>query len=153
MEIKTKPLHQDAVLPGHATEGAACVDIHALIEPDARLIDPRRRFVNAGDKLVVRTGLAFEIPAGHCMLIFSRSGHGFKNGVRLANSVGVIDADYRGELMVSLQNDSGTAMPVRNGDRIAQAMILPVPAAVFVRAEELGDTARGDGGFGHTGNQ
>lgn len=153
MEIKTQPLHPDAILPLRTTDGAACFDLHALIEPDPKLIHPRRRHLNAGGKLTVRTGLAFEIPVGHCMLIFSRSGHGFKNDVRLSNSVGVIDSDYRGEVQIALRNDGSAAMPVNHGDRIAQAMILPVPGAVFVRADELGETARGTGGFGSTGNQ
>lgn len=151
MEIKTQSLHPDAILPVRATDGAACFDLHALIEPEAHKIEPRRRFVNAGGKLVVRTGLAFEIPPGHCMLIFSRSGHGFKNDVRLSNSVGVIDADYRGEVQIALRNDGAEAMSVRHGDRIAQAMILPVPGAVFVRTDELSQTERGTGGLGSTG--
>lgn len=153
MQIKTLPLHPDAILPVQATPWAACVDMHALIEPDDGKMHPRRRYVNAAGKLVVRTGLAFEIPQGHCMLIFSRSGHGFKNDVRLSNAVGVIDADYRGEVMIALRNDGPSAMPVNHGDRIAQAMILPVPAAVFVRVDELCDTERGTGGFGSTGQK
>lgn len=151
MEIKTNTLHPDALLPLRTTAGAACFDLHALIEPDPALLNPRRRYVNAGGKLVVRTGLAFEIPPGHCMLIFSRSGHGFKNDVRLSNSVGVIDSDYRGEVQIALRNDGSSAMPVNHGDRIAQAMILPVPGAVFVRADELSATARGTAGLGSTG--
>lgn len=151
MQIKTQPLHPDAILPLRTTDGAACFDLHALIEPDHGLIQPRRRYVNAGSKLVVRTGLAFEIPPGHCMLMFSRSGHGFKNDVRLSNSVAVVDADFRGEVMIALRNDGSSAMPVNHGDRIAQAMILPVPGAVFVRADELSETERGAGGLGSTG--
>jgi dUTP pyrophosphatase len=85
------------------------------------------------------------------MLIFSRSGHGFKDALRLSNCVGVIDSDYRGEVMVSLRADGEACPKIRTGDRIAQAMILPVPAVEFEEVEDLTETARGAGGFGSTG--
>lgn len=142
MQVKVKKLHPEARLPEYATTGAACFDIRTIEggEVEAR-----------GGTLNCRTGLAFEIPAGHVMLIYSRSGHGFKNSVRLVNAVGVIDADYRGEVAVKLINDSPLAFGVEPGDRIAQAMIIPVPGIEFVEADELSDTTRGAGGFGSTG--
>ena len=85
------------------------------------------------------------------MLVYSRSGHGFKHGVRLANSVGVIDSDYRGEVSIGLRNDSPLRFDYKAGDRLAQAMILPVPMVELVEVEELSDTERGTGGFGSTG--
>src|SRR5690606_29317518 len=105
-------------------------------------------------RAVIRTGLSFEIPEGHVMLIFSRSGHGFKNNIRLANCVGVIDADYRGEVMVKLTHDRRFGdfdFPVEPGDRIAQVMVIPFPRVTFEEVEELSSTERGEGGFGSTG--
>lgn len=128
-------------LPKRATDGAACFDIQSA---DNTEIAPK----NSG---VVRTGLKFKIPVGYVMLVFSRSGHGFKNGVRLANSVGVIDSDYRGEVKVKLQNDGDETFSVRYGDRVAQAMLLPVPFVPMVAGVVIADTARGVGGFGSTG--
>ena len=138
--VRVKKLHQDAVLPEYKSEGAACFDLHATY-PDRLL--PHQ-------SVVFRTGLAFKIPEGHVMLVFSRSGHGFKAGVRLANCVGVIDSDYRGEVMVKLTSDGGE-LNVCAGDRIAQAMIVPVPRIQLAWCEELGETARGHGGMGSTG--
>ena len=128
-------------IPKKATDGAACFDIQSADDTE---IAPK----NSG---VVRTGLKFKIPAEHVMLIFSRSGHGFKNGVRLANSVGVIDSDYRGEVKVKLQNDGDETFSVRYGDRVAQAMLLPVPSIPIVAGVVAEDTERGSGGFGSTG--
>lgn len=85
------------------------------------------------------------------MMVYSRSGHGFKSDVRLANCVGVIDSDYRGEVKVKLTNDGNEYMQVNEGDRIAQAMIIPVEQVKFIEVAELSDTERGTGGFGSTG--
>lgn len=145
-QLKVKRLHPAAVLPRYATDGAACFDLVAI---EGRTIGPER----AGS---IRTGLAFEVPPGHALMIYSRSGHGFKHGVRLANCVGVIDSDYRGEVMVALRNDTargdGYAFSVLPGDRIAQAMLVQAPQVQLVEVQELGDTARGAGGFGSTGS-
>lgn len=104
---------------------------------------------------MIDTGLAFEIPEGHVMLIFSRSGHGFKNNIRLGNCVGVIDADYRGPVKVKLAaDDMGdwyTGLCIEYGDRIAQGMVIPFPSVEFVVSDELSATERGKGGFGSTG--
>jgi dUTP pyrophosphatase len=142
MNIKVKPLSALARLPEYATAGSACFDITTTsdnvdITPDA--------------SAVLKTDLAFEIPEGYVMMVYSRSGHGFKNGVRLANCTGVIDSDYRGELMVKLHNDSSRIFSVNCGDRIAQAMIVPVQQVDFDAVEELSHTERGAGGFGSTG--
>lgn len=147
MKIKVKKLHPDAILPKYATDGAACFDLH-VCAPDTV---PLAMGQEAG-AATFSTGLAFEIPKGHVMLVYSRSGHGFKHGLTLANSVGVIDSDYRGELMVRLTTTHGYApLPVGHGDRIAQAMILPLPAVELEEVAELTDTERGAGGFGSTG--
>lgn len=149
--LKVKRLHPGAIIPTYATEGAACFDLHAVIG------EYYRHSLFPGDAVQIRTGLAFEIPEGHVMLVFSRSGHGFKSDTRLSNCVGVIDSDYRGEVMVKLRNDQeradslGTGTFINPGDRIAQAMLLPIPRVELVEVDELTDTARGLGGFGSTG--
>lgn len=156
MQLHVKKLHPDAILPTYATDGSACFDLYA-IGPRNPLDDGLP--IRHGEPVTIRTGVAFEIPAGHVMLVFSRSGHGFKDGLRLANCVGVIDSDYRGEVQVRLTNDtldgghfSGPAAPrIRSGDRIAQAMIVPIPKVELVEVEELSTTERGAGGFGSTG--
>lgn len=151
MQLHVKKLHPDAILPTYATDGAACFDLYA-IGPRNPLDDAIQ--VRACEPQEIRTGLAFEVPTGHVMLIFSRSGHGFKNSTRLSNCVGVIDADYRGEVLVKLTRDGDhLAQPLRlrTGDRIAQAMIVPIPKVELVEVEELSTTKRGAGGLGSTG--
>ncbi|MGL4297316.1 MAG: dUTP diphosphatase [Aestuariivirga sp.] len=141
MKVNVQKLHPAASLPTYATPGAACFDL--------RTIEHGR--VPARGSAKFRTGLAFEVPAGHVLKVYSRSGHGFKNGLRLSNATGIVDSDYRGELMVSITNDSATAFEFEPGDRIAQAMILPFPQVELVEADSLSETARGAGGFGSTG--
>lgn len=146
MMINIKKLHERAMIPTFATEGAACFDLYAMVE------DSKKVSIYKHSPAIIRTGLSFEIPKGHAMMIYSRSGHGFKNDVRLSNCVGVIDSDYRGEVKVKLASDGG-GFGVSHGDRIAQAMIIPVPAIEgFLVSNELSETERGDGGFGSTGN-
>lgn len=141
MKLKIKPLRPEAYLPAYATAGAACFDIATCVDAT----------VPPGDAISVATGLSFEIPEGHVMHVFSRSGHGFKHGVRLVNSVGVIDSDYRGEVFVGLHNDGAEPFTVHKGDRVAQAMIVPVPTVEFEVVDELSITGRGGHGFGSTG--
>lgn len=143
MQINIRRTHPRAQLPKHASAGAACFDLSAL---DAGEVGA------CGGVFTFRTGLSFEIPAGHVMLVLcSRNGHGFKHGIRLANGAGVIDSDYRGEVMVGLRNDSPLRFEVKEGDRVAQALIVPLPSVQFVEVDTLGDTDRGAGGFGSTG--
>jgi dUTP pyrophosphatase len=147
MKTKFKKVHPLAVAPLYATPGAACFDLVA--------VDHGTQHKRDSLAIVYRTGLAFEIPAGHVMLVYSRSGHGFNQGIRLSNCVGVIDSDYRGEVMVALRDDGarGAMIPIpKAGDRVAQAMIVPVDRVEFEEADELSETARGAGGFGSTGN-
>lgn len=146
--VKVKRLTETAKPPVYATAGAACFDLHADAPPGF----PPVMTLPAGSSIDIPTGLAFEIPAGFCMRIYSRSGHGFKNGVRLANCVGVIDSDYRGEVRVKLTNDGRRDVAIAYGDRIAQAEIVPVHLAEFIEVDELSETARGEGGFGSTGD-
>jgi len=146
MKLRILKLHPDAKVPTYATDGSACFDLYACdigAESKARVLP--------GHPLTFCTGLAFEVPTDHAMLIFSRSGQGFNHDTRLANCVGVIDADYRGEVLVRLTNDGKRDMTVRDGDRIAQAMLVPIPRVTFEVAEQLSITERGENGFGSTG--
>lgn len=145
MQVKIKKLHPEAIIPTYATPGAACFDLYAL-----SLMATYH--IHQYSPEVITTGLAFEIPQDHVMLVFSRSGHGFNHGVRLANCVGVIDSDYRGEVKVKLTADTpDCGLHIKHGDRIAQAMIIPVEQAQFIVVDELSSTKRGTGGMGSTG--
>lgn len=146
MQLNVKRLHEEASLPTYATEGAACFDIRACIPNEAAFSTMHHPSVT------VPTGLAFEVPENHVMLVFSRSGHGFKNNTRLANCVGIIDSDYRGELMVKLTRDDGESLWVDHNERVAQAMIIPVQQVELIEVEELSETVRGASGLGSTGN-
>lgn len=139
--LKFKRMDPIAVQPAYATDGSACIDLSAT----------RAGVVPVGGRRNFGCGLAFEVPAGHVMLVFSRSGHGFNNGVRLPCGVGVIDSDYRGEVSVGLHNDGDVPFEVNVGDRIAQAMIVPIPRIELIEVDVLSSTARGTGGFGSTG--
>ncbi len=141
MKLKIKKLSANAVVPQYATEGSACFDLRAVCNAE----------VPAFEGMAIRTGLAVEVPKGFALMLYSRSGHGFSHGLRLSNSVGVVDSDYRGEVVVKLHNDSHTPFSFEAGDRIAQAMLVQVPQVVFEVVDELTNTARGTGGFGSTG--
>lgn len=145
--LKVKRVHPDATMPRYQTAGAACFDLHAVIDDGASKV-----YVPNDGAVDFRIGLAFEVPDGFVMLVYSRSGHGFKNGVRLANCTGVVDSDFRGELHVKLRNDTpGSVFVVRHGDRVGQALLMPVQQWSLVEVEELSDTARGERGYGSTG--
>lgn len=153
MKIKIKKLHESATTPKYATPGSACFDLAATEVNGSFLIGSN---CYDGSPVVCGTGLSFEIPEGHVMLIFSRSGHGFNEDIRLANATGIIDADYRGEIKVKLtcdRPDEGDTLPffVRPGDRVAQALVIPIQQVEFDIVDELSSTERGAGGFGHTG--
>lgn len=141
MNIKYKYLNALALPPIYATPGSACFDIHSVEQVD----------VSRGTTRKIKTGLSFEIPEGHVMLLFSRSGHAAKHSMRLGNCVGVIDSDYRGEVCILMHNDGEDLYRVMPQERIAQAMILPLPAVTLSRVDELSNTDRGSGGFGSTG--
>lgn len=140
--LRIKHLHPDAVTPKYQSAGAACFDLHCV----------DGGFIECGQSVTFRIGISCEIPVGFALLIHSRSGHGFKHGVRLANGTGVVDSDFRGELEVRLRNDHGYLdFNVRDGDRIAQAMLIAAPQYEILEVSELTDTVRGTQGFGSTG--
>lgn len=144
--VGVKRLTDTAILPAFATAGAACFDLHADLKSEDDCDQ-----INFYNEYIFRTGLAFDIPKGYALMVYSRSGHGFKNDVRLANCVGVIDSDYTGEVKVKLTIDHDGSFTVSHGDRIAQAMLIKVPCVQLVEVEELKTTERGANGFGSTG--
>ena len=131
-----------ARVPRYATDGSACIDFSVR--------DGWHYRICRGAPQMIATGWAVEVPPGHVMLLFSRSGHGAKHGVRLSNCVGVLDSDYRGEVMGSITNDSDTPMELKAGDNFMQAMVVPLPRLKLMVVTELSVTARGTGGFGST---
>jgi dUTP pyrophosphatase len=141
---KVKRLRAGAVLPKYMSEGAAGLDLAALLEhkTEATLLP--------GERLLVGTGLALALPHGFEGQVRPRSGLALKHGVTVLNSPGTVDEDYRGEVKVLLINHGREPFVVRNGERIAQLVIARVEQVELVE-DELDDTARGDGGYGHTG--
>ena len=146
MELKIKKLHPAAILPTYGSVGAAGADLYALPVGDPITIDP-------GETVFIHTGLSMAIPEGYVGLNFARSGLASKRGLAPANKVGVIDSDYRGELMVALHNHGSVPQTVEPGDRVAQFLIMPVIQASFLEVDELDETDRGTGGFGSTGRK
>lgn len=142
--VNIKKLKPNAIIPTYGTEYAAGADLYACLD-EAVTIKP-------GETKFIETGLTLEIPAGFAGLVFARSGLSCKQGLAPANKVGVIDADYRGEIMVALHNHSKELRTVNSGDRIAQLVITPFLMANFIETNELNTTVRGEGGFGSTGN-
>ena len=145
MEVRIKKLSENAVIPTYGSEFSAGADLYACLEEKV-IIEP-------GNTYLVKTGLAMEIPEGFAGLIYARSGLASKKGLAPANKVGVVDADYRGEIMVALHNHSNVAASVESGERIAQMVIAPFLKAEYSVVEELSDTVRGTGGFGSTGTK
>ena len=129
-------------LPRYATEGAAGMDLCACIDESTE--------IKPGEIRLIPAGISIELPDGYGAFVFGRSGLGIKHGVSLANGVGVIDSDYRGQIHVGLINRGGESYAVAPGERMAQLVIMPVMRALL-REEELSGTERGAGGFGSTG--
>jgi len=144
-EIQIKKLHPDAVVPRYMTELAAGMDIQAL-NAEPIVLKP-------GERCLVPTGLAMAIPPGFEVQVRPRSGLAIRHGIALVNSPGTIDADYRGEIRIIMINLGSESFTIQSGDRIAQLVVAPVCQAVLKEVEDLTETARGSGGFGHTGHR
>lgn len=142
-QVKIKKLKENAILPTYGTPYSAGADLYAYMDEPVTIAP--------GETVLIKTGLAMAIPEGYAGLIYARSGLATKKGLAPANKVGVVDADYRGEVMVPLHNHSRVAVTVEHGERIAQMVITPFLTAEFLEAEELDDTLRGENGFGSTG--
>lgn len=145
MKVKVKKLHPDAVLPKYGSAYAAGADLYAC-EPSNVTIQPHAT-------VFIHTGIAIEIPEGLVGLIYARSGLACKRSLAPANKVGVIDSDYRGEIVVALHNHSDEPQTVEKGERVAQIVLTPYVSADYAEADELSDTVRGVGGFGSTGTK
>lgn len=141
--VKVKKLRPEAVLPKYGSTLSAGADLYACLDESVTIA--------AGQTAMIPTGLSMEIPENHAGLVFARSGLASKRGLAPANKVGVIDSDYRGEVIVALFNHSGVAQTVTPGERIAQMLVTPVLACAFQETDELSETGRGGGGFGSTG--
>ena len=141
--VRLKKLREVAIIPAYGTEFAAGADLYACMDKDIT--------INPGCTEFIHTGIALEIPTGLVGLIYARSGMACKRGLAPANKVGVIDSDYRGEIMVALYNHSDEAVTVSKGERIAQLVLAPFITADFTEADSLEDSVRGEGGFGSTG--
>lgn len=143
MIVKIKKLNENAKIPTYGSPYSAGADLYACIDEDI-VIEPN-------ETVLVKTGLAMELSLGYVALIYARSGLASKRGLAPANKVGVVDCDYRGEIMVALHNHSTKSQVVSKNERIAQMVITPYITAEFEEADTLSDTVRGEGGFGSTG--
>ncbi len=143
MNIKIKKLTDTAKIPERGTVYSAGYDLFADISEETE--------IGAGETRLIKTGVSIAIPEGYFGGIFARSGLSLKEGLRPANCTGVIDADYRGEIMVSLHNDSAETRRIMPAQKIAQLIIIPFASVEFAETDELDETERGAGGFGHTG--
>ena len=143
MKIPVKKLKENAMLPTYGSLEAAGADLYACLDA-AVTIEP-------GKTVFVPTGIAMAVPQGYAGLIYARSSMGAKRGLAPANKVGVIDSDYRGEVMVALHNHGQETQTVCHGERVAQLLVTAVLAPAFEETDELDETVRGDGGFGSTG--
>ena len=144
-KINVKKLDQNAILPTYGSAYAAGADFYALSDTDIVFAPHETK--------LIRTGLAMEIPEGYAGLIYARSGLASKRSLAPANKVGVVDSDYRGEVMVALHNHSDKEQTIAPKERIAQLVVAPFLKAEFTEADELSDTVRGVGGFGSTGTK
>ncbi len=146
MKLEFVKLDSKAVTPSYGTESSAGADLYALFDCDGITIAPN-------ETVIIHTGIAMCIPEGYAGLIFARSGIATKRGLAPANKVGLIDSDYRGEIMVPLHNHSELPQTVSNGERVAQIVITPYLRVEFEETETLSKTARAEGGFGSTGEK
>lgn len=144
-KLYVKKLREGAMLPKRETIGSAGYDLCCLCEESIT--------VSPNERKLIPTGIAVEIPVGTVGLVYSRSGLSLKHGIHMANDVGVIDSDYRGELKVPVHNRSDVTYTVNNGDRIAQLVITPILTPEIEETDELSETVRGEGGFGSTGKR
>ncbi|MBQ6718462.1 MAG: dUTP diphosphatase [Clostridia bacterium] len=143
--VKFVKLNSDAIVPTYGTPFAAGADLYALPHGDIK--------INSGETVMIHTGIAMQIPDGTAAFIFARSGIATKRGLAPANKVGVIDSDYRGEIMVPIHNHSHTQQVIASGERVAQMVIMPYIKAEFTESETLEETERNVSGFGSTGTK
>ncbi len=143
LNIKVKKIDEKAIVPTYGTEFAAGADLYALLDDSVEIAPHETKKIS--------TGVAFEIPEGLVGLVYARSSLGCKQGLAPANKVGVIDSDYRGEVMVFLHNHSNETKTIKNGERIAQIVFTPYIKGEFELVDNLEESDRGANGFGSTG--
>ena len=146
MKVHIKRLNDTAIIPTIGSADAAGCDLYANLAAESGSVT-----IAPGITYLVKTGIAMEIPKNYAGFIYARSGLATKRGLRPANCVGVVDSDYRGEIMVAIHNDSDCYQTINHGERVAQMVIGPYMRPEFVEVDELDSTDRGAGGFGHTG--
>ena len=144
-KVKIKKIREDAVIPTYGTEFAAGADLYAALD-EVIVLEP-------GETKLIKTGVSIEVPTGYAGLIYARSGLASKKGLAPANKVGVVDSDYRGEIMVALHNHSNEKREIEPKEGIAQFVITPYLKADFEEVKELEETDRGSNGFGSTGTK
>lgn len=144
LKVNFEKINENATEPTRGSDGAAGYDLYACEEDPIVVFMP-------GETRTVHTGIKVAIPHGYFGAIFARSGLACKHGLRPANCVGVIDEDYRGEIMVCLRNDSNQSQGMSGKERIAQIVFIPYGTVTFNQVSSLDETARGTGGFGSTG--
>lgn len=142
-DVNIKKINEKAIIPTYGSDFAAGADLYACLD-ESLVIEP-------GETVFIHTGVAVELPVGYAGFVFARSGLASKRGLAPANKVGVIDCDYRGEIMTALHNHGNTAQTIEHGERIAQLVVMPYSVARFNVCKELSETIRGEGGFGSTG--
>ncbi len=143
--VKFLKLNENAIVPSYGTPFAAGADLYALLDEDVK--------IEAGETIIIHTGIAMQIPDGYAGFVFARSGIATKRGLAPANKVGVIDSDYRGEIMIPIHNHSDKTQEIAVGERVAQMIIMPYLTAKFVESESLEETVRATSGFGSTGTK
>lgn len=145
MKLYFKKLDTRATIPTYGTEFSAGADLRAVLDEPVT--------IKPGESILIHTGVAVAIPEGYVGLVYARSGIACKRGLAPSNKVGVIDADYRGEIMVSLHNHGTTEQVIDPNERIAQMVVTPFVTCTYEEVDDLDDTARGTGGFGSTGRK
>lgn len=145
MTVKFKKIRENAIEPRYGSPCAAGADLYAAGDSEITIAP--------NETGMIHTGIAIELPQGVAGLVYARSGMACRRGLAPANKVGVIDSDYRGEIIVALHNHGSQPQTIEPGDRIAQLVITPCFTAEFEQSDELSDTERGSGGFGSTGSK
>lgn len=146
MKVRIKKLYDEAIIPEYQTDGAACMDLHAVVTGNYNY-----DILRPGETKIIKTGLAMEVPKGWELQVRARSGLGSR-GIIPALGVGTVDSDYRGDIGVGLTNVSNELLQINTGDRIGQCKLERVEKVTWDVVDELSDTERGEGGFGSTGS-
>lgn len=151
IEVKVKKLKPDAIIPNIATIGSAGSDIRACLYDEETGEKVSKIVLQPNQCAKINTGLAFQLPKNHVMLIDVRSSSGIKKGLMLQNTIGVLDSDYTGECFLFFKNISDKPVDIEDGERVAQLLIFQYPTVNYVEVDSLDETERGEGGFGSSG--